>query len=106
MSVKVLVRSLPIQRLEFAWGDDFMEAFRLVVHLLKPASAAAFLLALWRFGADLGWSSDFLVAEGLFSRWQIWLGLGFAMIGMQQTLEKRLETAPEYDSTAALRVRK
>jgi hypothetical protein len=67
-----------------------LEVIRLLVDLLRPASVAAFLLALWRVTSDLGWSGGFAVSGGLFSHWQMWFAIGFAMLGSRQMLEKRI----------------
>lgn len=91
MSVKVIVRVAPVMAWpEFRLGPDFMQAVELLVHLLKPASMAAFLLAFWRFSADLGWTSDFMIAEGVMSHWQIWAALGMSMLAGQSFLSRRL----------------
>lgn len=90
MSVKVIVRVVPIPSMpEFRLGSDWLEAIELTVHLLKPASLAAFVLAIWRFASDLGWTSDFLVSEGIFSHWQIWAALGVAMLSVHAQLTRR-----------------
>lgn len=47
--------------------------------LLKPASAIAFVLAFWRLGADLNWTQEFVIADGLFSRWQVWMAMAIAL---------------------------
>jgi hypothetical protein len=44
--------------------------------LLTPVAVAAYSLALWRLGADLGLTGEFFVSRGLFSHWQVWLALG------------------------------
>jgi hypothetical protein len=89
MSVKVLVRStIPVQWPNFGWARaavdtaDLHEAFRLMMELLRPASLVAFLLAAWRLSSDLGWSNQFLFSEGLLYHWQVWVALGFAMLGV------------------------
>jgi hypothetical protein len=55
------------------------EAAYLVAFLLKPTALIAFALGGWRFCADLGWTGDFMIAGGLFSHWQVWIALGFAI---------------------------
>ncbi len=91
MSVKVIVRVMPIQLLpEFRLGGDFLEVLFLLIHLLKPASLGAFLLGFWRLGSDLGWTSDFIYMDGILSRWQLWMLLGAVMVSMQSLLTRRL----------------
>ena len=58
------------------------ETTRLVAALLVPASATAACMALWRLGADLGWTGTFAIAGGLFSHWQIWI---FLAVGLKMT---------------------
>ena len=33
-------------------------------------------MAGWRIGADLNWTQEFFISSGLFSHWQVWLGVG------------------------------
>jgi hypothetical protein len=94
MAVKVIVRtSFALEWPEIKLGADFLEALELVVHLLKPASLAAFLLAFWRFGADLGWTSEFLISDGLMCHWQLWVALGMSMIASEGYLSRRFVRA-------------
>ena len=39
---------------------------------------AAFVLAAWRFGTDLGWTKDFIIPTGPLSHWQTWLAIAIA----------------------------
>lgn len=43
--------------------------------LLSPAAVVALALACWRLGADLNLTGHFVISEGLFSHWQVWLAL-------------------------------
>jgi hypothetical protein len=43
--------------------------------LLTPAAVMAIGLAMWRLGADLNWTGQFAISEGLFSHWQVWVGM-------------------------------
>jgi hypothetical protein len=91
MAVKLIVRPTPILELpEMRVNEDVVEAVHLAIHLLRPASMAAFLMAVWRFTADLGWASSFLIADGLGSHWQLWAVLGVAMMAISTMLERRL----------------
>ncbi|MDX2154649.1 MAG: hypothetical protein SFV54_28155 [Bryobacteraceae bacterium] len=47
--------------------------------LLTPAAFAAFVLALWRLGADLGYLGAFAFQDGLLSRWQVWFAIALAV---------------------------
>ena len=41
--------------------------------LLTPAAVMACVLTLWRLAADLNFTGQFPIADGLFSHWQVWL---------------------------------
>src|SRR5947209_3260703 len=43
--------------------------------LLNPAAVTACALALWRLAADLGTARQFVIPSGLFSHWQVWVGI-------------------------------
>jgi hypothetical protein len=43
--------------------------------LVTPAALMACALGLWRLGADMGFFSDFAIATGIFSHWQVWLAI-------------------------------
>ncbi len=43
--------------------------------LMQPAAVMAGDLAVWRFGADLQWTSEFAISSGLLSHWQVWLAI-------------------------------
>jgi hypothetical protein len=47
--------------------------------LMTPAALMAGVLGVWRIGADLKWTSGFAIASGLFSHWQVWLGVAFVL---------------------------
>ncbi len=55
--------------------------------LLKPVAVIALVLGIWRFGTDIGWTEDFVISNGLFSHWQIWIALAIAL----QALARRSE---------------
>lgn len=43
--------------------------------LLTPVAAAGYGLAAWRFAADMRWTGEFFIDDGLLSRWQVWLAI-------------------------------
>jgi len=47
--------------------------------LLRMTAVACLMLALWRLTSDLGWTGAFFIDDGLFSHWQVWLGVTFAL---------------------------
>jgi hypothetical protein len=36
-------------------------------------------MALWRLAYDLNWTGSFAVSEGVFSHWQVWMGLALLL---------------------------
>jgi hypothetical protein len=57
-----------------------------LVALLTPAAVVAFVLALWRVCADLGWATAFLIGDGFFSHWQVWIALSIVLKTLSSTL--------------------
>ncbi len=43
--------------------------------LLAPVCVVAWVLSLWRIGADLGFTGDFAISSGLLSHWQVLVAL-------------------------------
>src|SRR5579863_4152098 len=68
-------------------------AFAVLAALLQPAAVMAGVLAFWRFGADLQWTSEFAISSGFLSHWQVWLalfaGLEFLAVALNRTKRKR-----------------
>lgn len=48
-----------------------------------------YAFALWRLGADLKWTGDFFIPDGMFSRWQVWLALAVATQAAAHRLNSR-----------------
>ena len=69
-----------------AGAPGFVQAFKTNTHemaplfryLLKPVALVAYVLSVWRLGADLHWTDAFFISSGLFSHWQVWLALAIA----------------------------
>lgn len=51
----------------------------ILVALLTPAAVVAFVMGIWRICMDLGWASAFLISEGFFSHWQVWIALSVGL---------------------------
>jgi len=47
--------------------------------LITPAGVMALVLAFWRLAADLKFTGEFPITDGLFSHWQIWMAAGVAL---------------------------
>ena len=50
--------------------------------LLTPAAVMALALAIWPLAAALKFAGAFPIGEGLFSHWQVWLVVAFALQAM------------------------
>jgi len=46
--------------------------------LLIPISLMAYALGLWRLASDMGLAAEFAI-DGVFSHWQVWIGLALAL---------------------------
>jgi hypothetical protein len=57
-----------------------------LIALLTPAAVLALVMAVWRVGADLGWTGAFLITGGFFSHWQVWLALSIGLKMLSSTL--------------------
>jgi hypothetical protein len=62
---------------------------------LTPVAVLAFVLGAWRLSADLGWTGEFFISDGLLSHWQVWMALGFAaqLAGSALTRAARIQNA-------------
>jgi hypothetical protein len=72
--------------LQVAWsrvGDriaaETPQMAQVATELAGPAAGLLYSLALWRIGADMGWAGGFVISNGLFSHWQVWLVLGVTL---------------------------
>lgn len=48
-------------------------AARLAASLLTLTFISLGSFGLWRIGADLGWTGDFVFSSGILSHWQVWI---------------------------------
>lgn len=63
-----------------ALGDLFdKQLANVLIILLTPVSMIALVFGLWRVGSDLGWTGAFVISDGFFSHWQVWLALAGAL---------------------------
>ena len=56
--------------------------------LLTPVAVIALVLGIWRFGTDIGWTEDFVISNGLFSHWQVWIALALALQALASMLSR------------------
>jgi len=55
-------------------GAAEVKAWAAVV--LKASAVCCFVVAIWIVSAGLRWAGAFLVEQGLFSHWQVWVAFG------------------------------
>jgi hypothetical protein len=67
-----------------------------VSYLLTPIALIGYALAFWRLGADLNFVGQFFIADGLLSRWQVWLALAI----LTQVAAKELNRVAQSSDTA------
>lgn len=64
-----------------------------VIVLIQLMSPPAILLAgafgVWRLGADLGWTGEFPIPSGVFSRYQVWFAMATAFYFSAAAFERR-----------------
>jgi hypothetical protein len=48
--------------------------------LMTPVALMAWALGFWRIAADMRWTGEFAIAQGIFSHWQVWIAVA---IGVQ-----------------------
>jgi hypothetical protein len=56
--------------------------------LLIPVAVMASVLGVWRLAADLRIASDFAIANGLFSHWQVWIATGLVLAFLAHLLNR------------------
>lgn len=78
---------MQISRLTDRWPSSLQAIFPRVSLLfvvwvsglvLTPVAVLAGVLGAWRLCADPGWTSDFFIADGLFSRYQLWFAVAIS----------------------------
>ena len=55
---------------------------------LTPVAVIALAFGLWRLGMDVGWTEDFVISNGLFSHWQVWIALALALQALASTFSR------------------
>jgi len=51
-----------------------IDIVKLGSELLTMAAISCASFGVWRMGVDFGWTSDFVIQNGLMSHWQVWIG--------------------------------
>jgi len=68
-------------------------AMNVLPALLTPAAVVALVLGLWRVSSDLNWTEEFLIPNGFFSHWQVWIGLAFALQAASTALAAKINSS-------------
>jgi hypothetical protein len=55
--------------------------------LLKPLALIAYVLGIWRLASDMSMTAEF-VFTGIFSHWQVWMGIGVFVHVVSSVLSK------------------
>lgn len=59
--------------------------------LFRPVLLALYVLGFWCLAAQMGWAAEFIVQEGPFTNWMIWMGLaGGAHFGVKRLSSIRM----------------
>ena len=72
MVIRIKFRSGPAVKRE---GRKNRHLALAAVTLLTPGVLTAAALGAWKLAADLRMAGQFAIADGLFSHWQVWLGV-------------------------------
>ena len=64
--------------------------------LLTPAAVMALALGIWSVAAGLQWTQSFAIPSGLFSHWQVWMGVAVVLQLCSRVLNRyaRAKDAP------------
>jgi hypothetical protein len=66
----------------------FRPALSMLALLLTPVAVVTGALGAWRFGADVGWTNTFFIADGLLSHWQVWCAFAIGLQAGAHTLKR------------------
>jgi len=80
------------------------KAGELFVALINPVALLALALGLWRLTSDIGWTSTFLVSDGLFSHWQVWIVLALGLKAATTFLAPKARVTPKISEENSARV--
>ena len=72
-------------------APQFRNAALAIASLLMPSALIAFTVSFWSIAAELKWTSDFFVAAGLFSHWQVWLFAAGTLLALARLFNRYAE---------------
>jgi hypothetical protein len=91
-SVPSLKLAWPVLRRLSFWGETLISpSLSMLAALLIPVAVLAGALGVWRLAADPGWTSQFFLASGLLSHWQVWITVAILTRTSSRGLSKWLE---------------
>lgn len=85
----------------FRSGNRSRQPLLAVASLMTPLALMAWVLGLWRIAANLKWTGEFAITEGLFSHWQVWCAVGI-VVQFAAFLLARIADRPDDPGNAAL----
>lgn len=65
-------------------------------YALRMGAVVSLAMAAWRFGVDISFTRNFIIREGIWSHWQVWLASSIAiglMAAQMRTWSERPRTA-------------
>jgi hypothetical protein len=68
----------------------------LLAAMLTPLAVVMGALGVWRLAADPGWTSDFFIAHGLLSHWQVWFTAAIIGRVSSRGLNRWLDEQPQW----------
>jgi|KBSMisStaDraftv2_1062788.scaffolds.fasta_scaffold514030_2 hypothetical protein len=66
-----------------------------IASLLAPSALMALTIGVWSLAANLHWTGDFFISNGLFSHWESWL-LAAAVMVLLAWLLNRYASSDQY----------
>ncbi len=67
-----------------------------IASLLTPSALLAFTTAFWIAASDMRWTSQSFPSHGLFSHWQVWLGIAGVLLLIARLLDRYASRDEEY----------
>jgi hypothetical protein len=64
------------------------DAANVIGAFVNPTALLAAVFGFWRLGVDLGWTGDFVIEQGLFSHWLVWIALAVGIKSSEGWLNK------------------
>lgn len=64
--------------------------------LLRPVLLSIYVFGFWCLAAQMGWASEFLIQDGAFANWMVWMGVAGALhFGVKRLADFDFDRATE-----------